>query len=105
MMTTSRHFTLLLLTIACLTNLLTASEVTLTAEYQQETLIGGLAAARVMVPTDGSVDGTWNQLGFDDSSWQSGFGGAGYNAYSQDSDLWWPYIVDWTSSPKPMSPE
>jgi fibronectin type 3 domain-containing protein len=36
------------------------------------------AADRVLVPTDGSLGTTWTQNGFDDSGWQAGTTGVGY---------------------------
>jgi hypothetical protein len=42
------------------------------------TLVGSGAAARVLVPLDGSLGNAWTMIGFEDSSWLSRTTGVGY---------------------------
>src|SRR5262245_52054563 len=42
------------------------------------TLLAARGAVRVLVPADGSLGSSWTQIGFNDSSWTSGFTGVGY---------------------------
>ncbi|SPE60739.1 hypothetical protein SBV1_480022 [Verrucomicrobia bacterium] len=42
------------------------------------TLVGTNAAIHFLIPADASADGTWTQTNFDDSSWQVGTDGIGY---------------------------
>jgi len=55
------------------------AEVVLTARFQQVVLIDGGASARALVPGDGSLGVSWQQPGFDDSTWRSGNLGVGYD--------------------------
>src|SRR5688572_30361827 len=41
-------------------------------------LVSETSTVRILVPTDGSLGGTWRSPGFDDSSWLSGQNGVGY---------------------------
>ncbi len=58
----------------------TFAEVALTGRFMQEVLVGSGAASKAFVPLDGSVDGTWKEIGFDDSAWLTGVQGVGYDA-------------------------
>ena len=48
------------------------------APIEAETLIASFAPATALVPTDDSLGLTWTQQGLDDSSWEHGTTGAGY---------------------------
>ncbi|MEZ5300239.1 MAG: lamin tail domain-containing protein [Verrucomicrobiales bacterium] len=48
-------------------------------EQRTEVLIPEGAAARYLIPVDGSVDGVWRDLGFDDSTWGLANMGIGYD--------------------------
>ncbi|NNM28396.1 MAG: hypothetical protein HKO57_02680 [Akkermansiaceae bacterium] len=58
----------------------TYAEGTLTGRFVTEVLSAADAALTYLVPPDGSVDGLWPALGFDDSGWQAGALGIGYDA-------------------------
>jgi CotH kinase protein/Concanavalin A-like lectin/glucanases superfamily/Lamin Tail Domain len=51
----------------------------LTTEIQTTTLVTSNASIHYLIPTNASAaDATWNQTDFDDSSWQTGINGIGY---------------------------
>ncbi len=58
----------------------TFAEVELTARFQQEVLVVSGAAITAHAPLDGLADGLWQAIGFDDTGWQSGVQGVGYDA-------------------------
>ncbi|NIP92469.1 MAG: hypothetical protein GWO24_02935, partial [Akkermansiaceae bacterium] len=69
----------------------TFDEVTLSGQFHQEVLVASHSPARVHVPTSDALGAQWRDPGFDDSSWQSGTQGAGFNANpasSPDSTLY-----------------
>jgi len=47
-------------------------------QFTATTLVATNAAIHYLIPTDSSVDGIWTQTNFDDSSWQVGTNGIGY---------------------------
>ena len=48
-------------------------------QQTETTLIGSGAAARVLVPSDGSLGATWTLPGFDDLFWESASAGVGFD--------------------------
>ena len=63
----------------------TFDEVTLTASFRVETLVGVAASAKAWVAVDGSLGDLWKQRVFFDGGWTSGSLGAGFDAVNGPS--------------------
>lgn len=58
----------------------TFDEVVLDGRFQNSVVLAPGAAGRVLVPTDPTVDSLWRANDFDDTGWQAGQLGVGYDA-------------------------
>src|SRR5207249_12302450 len=50
-------------------------------DLQVTRFVSNTAPARILVPTDGTLGAAWVSLGFDDSGWQAGTNGVGYESF------------------------
>jgi hypothetical protein len=58
--------------------LMAACALVTTSAWADTKLVTSGSPARILVPTDGSLGGTWRNPGFNDSSWMQGSNGVGY---------------------------
>lgn len=57
-----------------------------TATSTDTTLVGASAAKRAFIPTNDSLGTTWTHSGFNDSAWQTGTNGVGYERQPSNPD-------------------